>query len=270
MTDATSALIIESQVLVTAYNSTETVKLKFLGGSPCWVDLKPNSTGGLGANSPHFNVDQIKLATPTTWGLDTTTTATSTSTPTGSSNNNDATTTSNPTPSSNASSNDNPESTSTTTSSNTKTPKSTLSPGAKVGIGIAIGLAVLFTLAAAYFFNRRRKQARNNEYTVYEQGPDEKIPVDNNSSASTADYSQVAPMENIAYEMYAPERQYEMSGMRPVGELSGDGEGGKSRGMGGLGMDGTGTSTGTGAVLSPISPASPASPTLGEGKGSKT
>lgn len=209
---------IEFHVGVTAYNGSAPVNFKWLGGSPCWFDLKPNASAGYGANSPHFTVDQNKRATPITLGSEestsTLTTTTSISTPTttlDNSDSNDVTTTATtatsiPTASSDAS-------TTSTSNSTTSTPaKSTggLSGGTKAGIGIGIALVALVALAAGFFF-WRRKQAKKPE----------KAEVD----GSMMDYSKAHAQEPVAFEMYAPENQYEMPGTRPVGELSSDGQG---------------------------------------------
>lgn len=193
------------------------MNFKWRGGSPCWFDIKPDNKGGLGANSPHFVVDQNKRATPTTLGLDSSTT-TATSTPTASSEtSNDVTTTatSTPTISSEASSNTSADSPS---SSQNNSPEG-LSGGAKAGIGIGIGLVALLALAGAFFLWRRKQQAKQNNYAGHEQGVNEKMPAD--GTALSPNYTKIYPQETVAYEMYAPENQYEMPGTRPVAELSG-------------------------------------------------
>ncbi|KAG4030418.1 hypothetical protein MFRU_012g01520 [Monilinia fructicola] len=216
-TDVTSGLITESKASVNPYNGTAPVNFKWRGGSPCWFDIKPDNKGGLGANSPHFVVDQNKRATPTTLGLDSSTT-TATSTPTASSEtSNDVTTTatSTPTISSEASSNTSADSPS---SSQNNSPEG-LSGGAKAGIGIGIGLVALLALAGAFFLWRRKQQAKQNNYAGHEQGVNEKMPAD--GTALSPNYTKIYPQETVAYEMYAPENQYEMPGTRPVAELSG-------------------------------------------------
>ncbi|KAB8296949.1 hypothetical protein EYC80_002357 [Monilinia laxa] len=216
-TDVTSGIITESKASVNPYNGTAPVNFKWLGGSPCWFDIKPDNKGGLGANSAHFVVDQNKRATPTTLGLDSLTT-TATSTPTASSDaSNDVTTTvtSSPATSSEASSD-------STSSSQNTSPKG-LSGGAKAGIGIGSALVALLALAGAFSLWRRKQQANQNNYAGYEQGMNEKVPAD--GAALSPDYSTIYPQETVAYEMYAPENQYEMPGTRPVVELSGDARG---------------------------------------------
>ncbi|KAF7879459.1 hypothetical protein EAF04_000655 [Stromatinia cepivora] len=227
--DLTAPLITESQTTVKAYNGTAPINFRWLGGSPCWFDLKPNSSGGLGANSPHFTVEQTKRAMPITLGLDsattsTTTSTTATSTPTTSSDGSAATTTaaSSSTVSSDASSNTTSPNSAANSNSN-NTPTGGLSGGAKAGIGIGIAIIALLALAAGFFFWRRKRQAKETDYTVYpsDVNMNEKMI----AAVSSTDYSQIHPQEPVAFEMYAPEHKFEMPVSCPVGELSGDGYG---------------------------------------------
>lgn len=230
--DLTAPLITEAQTTVKAYNGTAPINFRWLGGSPCWFDLKPDSTGGAGANSPHFTVEQTQRATPITLGLysttSTTTSTSATSTPTTSSDSSAATTTaaSSPTASSDASSNTSSASTSPTSaanSNNDNAPTGGLSGGAKAGIGIGITIIALLALAAGLFFWRRKRQAKKSDYTVYpsDVNMNEKM----TAVASSADYAQIQPQEPTAFEMYAPEHKFEMPVSHPVRELSGDGYG---------------------------------------------
>ncbi|TGO34115.1 hypothetical protein BHYA_0212g00200 [Botrytis hyacinthi] len=226
ITDITGPLITESYTTVTAFNGSAPINWRWLGGSPCWFDLKPNASNGYGANSEHFIVNQNQRASPTTLGLplptdsSTSTTSTSTSISTTTSDSSDATTTatSNPTTSSTsnsasaASASSSPTQTGLPTDS---TPATGLSGGAKAGIGIGIAIVALLALAAGFFF-WRKKQAKNAHYTVY---PNSEVAM-NEKMEDSSDYSRSEP---VAYEMYAPEYHVEMPGTQPVREL-GDGE----------------------------------------------
>ncbi|KAF7897130.1 hypothetical protein EAF00_005358 [Botryotinia globosa] len=223
ITDITGPLITESYTTVTAFNGSAPINWRWLGGSPCWFDLKPNASNGYGANSEHFIVNQNQRASPTTLGLplptdsSTSTTSTSTSISTTTSDSSDATTTAIPNPttsstSKSASASSSPTQTGLPTDS---TPTTGLSGGAKAGIGIGIAIVALLALAAGFFF-WRKKQAKTTDYTVY---PTSEVAM-NEKMEDSSDYSR---NEQVAHEMYAPEYHIEMPGTQPVREL-GDGE----------------------------------------------
>ncbi|TEY46282.1 hypothetical protein BOTCAL_0317g00020 [Botryotinia calthae] len=222
ITDLTGPLITESYTTVTAFNGSAPINWRWLGGSPCWFDLKPNASNGYGANSEHFIVNQNQRASPTTLGLplstDSSTSTISTSTTASASS--DATTTATPNPTTSsidssasaASASSSPTQTGLSTNS---TPSTGLSGGAKAGIGIGIAIVALLALAAGFFF-WRKKQAKKTDYTAYPTS-------DGNMHEKMVDSSDYPRSEGVAYEMYAPEYHVEMSGTQPVREL-GDGE----------------------------------------------
>ncbi|KAI9646014.1 hypothetical protein NHQ30_005452 [Ciborinia camelliae] len=220
-TDVTSSLITESHASVKAFNGSAPINFKWLGGSPCWFDLRPNSSAGHGANSPQFLIDQNKRATPVTLGLEDTypsASATATSSDESSdSNSNDVTTTmsSTPTASSNASSNSSSGSASSTQTaiSNTNYSVGGLSGGAKAGIGIGIGVMVLLAVAIGCLIWRGKQKARENDYAIYPTGVNEK--------ASSPDEKNFNGQQTISYEMDVPDQKFELASARPVGEMSG-------------------------------------------------
>jgi len=143
---------------VDTFNGSAMVVLAYLGGSPCWFDLRPNFTAaaGLGANSPSFTLVQTKRAVPTTFGLDdlAATTTSSLSSPTLSTS---ATITS----SSQATTTGESDSTSSTTpstASSSSSSKKIVSDGGAAAIGIVIGLLVCTVGAAVVYFVWRRKR----------------------------------------------------------------------------------------------------------------
>lgn len=133
---------------VGGYNNTATVKLGWSGSdTPCWFDLKPNSTApvGSGANSDQWSYDVSQRAA-TTVGL----AATSTPTPgaismdTGAANATNATST-------------------PYTSTSSSDGSGSLSTGAQAGIGVGAAVAGICIGAAAVFVFmrwRRRRTAR--------------------------------------------------------------------------------------------------------------
>ncbi|KAF7930079.1 hypothetical protein BELL_0030g00230 [Botrytis elliptica] len=226
ITDLTGPLITESYTTVTAFNGSAPINWRWLGGSPCWFDLKPNASNGYGANSEHFIVDQNQRASPTTLGLplptDSSTSTTSTSISTTASASSDATTTATPNPTTSSTSNSASAASASSSPTQTglstdSTPATGLSGGAKAGIGIGIAIVALLALAAGFFF-WRKKQAKKTHYTVY---PTSDVPM-NEKMEDSSDYSRSEP-EPVAYEMYAPEYHIEMPGTQPVREL-GEGE----------------------------------------------
>ncbi|PQE03087.1 transmembrane alpha-helix domain-containing protein [Rutstroemia sp. NJR-2017a BVV2] len=47
-------LCTEEKTTALPYNASKLMQIDWVGGSPCWFDLKPDSTGGKGRNSPQF------------------------------------------------------------------------------------------------------------------------------------------------------------------------------------------------------------------------
>lgn len=137
-------------------NNTATVKLDWSGSdTPCWFDLKPNSSAavGAGANSDQWSFDVSQRAA-TTVGLESATpTSGSTSAGTTTSVADSSTTsTSNPTQSSNP---------------------GALSTGAQAGIGVSVGiLGITLGAAAAMIYMRRRGlNKRTQTAAATEAGP---------------------------------------------------------------------------------------------------
>ncbi|KUI52544.1 hypothetical protein VP1G_10471 [Cytospora mali] len=130
---------------VGGFNNTATVKLNWSGSdTPCWFDLKPNSsaTVGAGANSDQWSFDVSQRAATTVGLTATSTTSTSTSTPTSISAGSSA------------------ASASSTTSAGSSTQSSGLSTGAQAGIGVGVAIVGICVGAVAVFMCMRRRRRR--------------------------------------------------------------------------------------------------------------
>ncbi|KUI73459.1 hypothetical protein VM1G_08835 [Cytospora mali] len=131
---------------VGGFNNTATVKLNWSGSdTPCWFDLKPNSSSpaGEGANSDQWSFDVSQRAATTVGLTATSTTSTSTSTSAGSSG----------------------ASASSTASAGSSTQSSGLSAGAQAGIGVGVAIVGICVGAVAVFMcmRRRRQQTGRKE-----------------------------------------------------------------------------------------------------------
>jgi hypothetical protein len=211
------------------YNASKLMQIDWVGGSPCWFDLKPDSNGGKGRNSPQFAVNPSARPTPMTVGLEqstssSTTTATSTSTTgtsmtgtsttgtstgtTTSQSNAEVSATGTVTPSSSA--NSKPESASSTSTPATASKASGgLSTGVKAAIGIVVALGCVLGLALAAFFywRKRRSQNTENHMPVPHSDQDLKAP-----EVYTPDYKSPPVYTHTTHEMYAPVSELPASG----------------------------------------------------------
>lgn len=136
---------------VGAYNNTFTLKLDWSGSdTPCWFDLKPNSTAppSTGANSDGWSFDVSQRA-ETTVGLN------SPSSTSGSASTATAGTTASSTT---------PTASPTSSASSSASSSTGLSTGAQAGIGVGVAVVgIALGAVAAVFFMRRRKAARRRE-----------------------------------------------------------------------------------------------------------
>ncbi|PQE32677.1 transmembrane alpha-helix domain-containing protein [Rutstroemia sp. NJR-2017a WRK4] len=249
--DVTASIITEEKTTSLPYNASKLMQIDWVGGSPCWFDLKPDNNGGKGRNSPQFAVDPSARPTPITVGLEqptssTSTTSTSTSTTeaatagtttTGTTTTGTTTTGSSTgstasqyatgasaigTASPNSSANTNPESASSSTSAAATASKSSegLSTGVKaaIGIAVALGCVVILALAAFFYWRRRRAQNAQNQMLVQHTEQDLKAP-----EVYTPDYKSPPVYTHTAHEMYAPVTELPASSDGFHYELSGRG-----------------------------------------------
>ncbi|KAI1267390.1 hypothetical protein F5Y18DRAFT_425233 [Xylariaceae sp. FL1019] len=129
---------------VNPFNSSALIDLDWTGSeTPCWFDLRPDTTAGHGANSPHFAYIASER-TSTTVGIPTTTQNISPS-------NSAAFPTTSTTSSITSSTAE------TTQISDSRASSNALSTGAIAGIGVGVGLVVIgLAVAAAIVFMRRK------------------------------------------------------------------------------------------------------------------
>jgi len=148
-------LVIETVASVNTYNGSAMMVLAYLGGSPCWFDLRPSFTAGGGANSPSFTLAQAKRATPTTFGLDDLVVATTASV-SGSTLSTSATITSSAQATTTGES-DTTSSITPSTASASSSSKKAVSDGGAAAIGVVVGFLVCTAGAAVVYFLWWRK-----------------------------------------------------------------------------------------------------------------
>lgn len=150
----------KSSESVGGYNNTATVKLDWPGSdTPCWFDLKPNSTApaGTGANGDQWSYDVAQRAATTVGLTVSTATTSSSSTSAATSTSVGATASTSP----------------TAAASPSNGAPGGLSTGAQAGIGIGAAVAGLCMGAAAVavFMRRRRRRARMEAAASIEKDP---------------------------------------------------------------------------------------------------
>ncbi|KAI1329079.1 hypothetical protein F5Y16DRAFT_367362 [Xylariaceae sp. FL0255] len=165
---------------VNPYNSSALISLNWDGDeTPCYFDLRPNTTAGYGANSNKFAYNSTERSTQTTAGLPTpTSTTTSASSTSASSASSTAVTTS--------------SAAAPTQSSHVSSPSNDLSTGAAAGIGIGVGLVGIgLGTAVAILLLRRRKGNRRTAASTHPS---------NLSSPPTSGYAHLPSYSAVNYD----------------------------------------------------------------------
>ncbi|KAL3427191.1 hypothetical protein PVAG01_00700 [Phlyctema vagabunda] len=130
---------------VEPFNATALAYLNFTSATPCYFNLRPNTSVGFGANGEPFTLINTERS-PTTLGLSSTSSAST------------ATSTSNP-------------SSSTSSAATTSASSSGLSSGAKIGIGVGVSLGAILLIAAIVGFCCMRRRKNKSGVTDQQQQP---------------------------------------------------------------------------------------------------